>query len=93
MSAKLDKIGADLEKARAKWQIWEAKTKELEDLYKIQENAEICDIVHSYNLSSDQLAEFLRMVQTTMPETAAAQEKTNSFHNEEEDVNEDENEE
>lgn len=83
MSAKLNKIAAEMEKARAKWKEWEAKTKELEARYKEQENAEICDVTRSYNLSSAQLAELLRMVQTTLPETPAAQELTNSFHDEE----------
>lgn len=84
MSAKLDKIGADWEKARTKRMEWEAREKELETRYKEQENAEICDVAHFYNLSPDRLAELLRMVQTTLPESAEAQELTNSFHEEEE---------
>lgn len=84
MSAKLDKIGADWEKARTKRMEWETREKELEVRYKEQENAEICDITHSYNLSPDQLAELLRMVQTTLPESAEAQKVTDSFHEEEE---------
>ena len=74
MSAKLDKLGADLAKARAKWKEWEARAKELEARYQEQENVEICDIAHSYSLTPDQLAELLRMVKTTMPETAPAPE-------------------
>ena len=70
MSAKLDKLGADLAKARAKWKEWETRAKELEARYQEQENVEICDITHSYSLTPDQLAELLRMVKTTMPETA-----------------------
>ncbi|MCD8367367.1 MAG: DUF4315 family protein [Clostridiales bacterium] len=89
MSAKLNKIGADLEKARAKWREWEAKTKELEARYREQENTEICDITHAYNLTPDQLAELLRMMKETMPETAPAQEVTNSFIHEEEEAHED----
>lgn len=89
MSAKLNKIGVDLEKARAKWREWEAKTKELEARYREQENTEICDITHSYNLTPDQLAELLRMVKETMPETPKAQEVTNSFDHEEDEAHED----
>ncbi len=70
MSAKLDKLGADLAKARTKWKEWETRAKELEARYQEQENVEICDITHSYSLTPDQLAELLRMVKTTMPETA-----------------------
>ncbi len=88
MSAKLDKIGADLEKARAKWEEWEAKTKELEARYKEQENAEICDVTRSYNLTPDQLAQLLKLMQTTLPESAKAQEMTNSFKMEEENTDE-----
>ncbi len=83
MSAKLDKIGADLEKARARRMEWETREKELETRYKEQENAEICDVTRSYNLTPDQLAELLRMMQNTLPESAAAQETTNSFQGEE----------
>ena len=70
MSAKLDKLGVDLAKARAKWKEWEARAKDLEARYKEQENVEICDITHSYSLTPAQLAELLRMVNTTMPENA-----------------------
>ncbi|MCD8225411.1 MAG: DUF4315 family protein [Clostridiales bacterium] len=88
MSAKLDKIGADLEKARAKRMEWETREKELETRYKEQENAEICDVTRSYNLTPDQLAELLRMVQNTMPESVVARETTDSFHGEEEETHE-----
>ena len=52
MSAKLDKIGADREKARKKRDEWDAK-------YKEQENVEIQDIVHAASLTPDQLAELI----------------------------------
>lgn len=59
MSAKLDKIGADREKARKKRDEWDAKYKELDRKYKEQENVEIQDIVHAASLTPDQLAELI----------------------------------
>ena len=56
MSAKLDKIGADRDKARKKRDEWDAKYKELDRKYKEQENVEIQDIVHAASLTPDQLA-------------------------------------
>ena len=66
MSAKLDKIGADLEKARRKLTEWDAKVKELERKYREVENTEIQDLVHAANLNPDQLAELLRMFASDM---------------------------
>ncbi len=88
MSAKLERIGADLERARTKWHDWEAKAKELEAKYKEQENLEICDITHSYSLTPDQLARLLEIAKTMPPETAQAQAAMNDSMNEEDDGNE-----
>ena len=44
MSAKLDRIGADLEKARKKRAEWDAKVKDLERRYREEENSEIHEI-------------------------------------------------
>ncbi len=77
MSAKLKKIQADIEKARAKWEEWEARTKELEARYLEQENQEICDITHSYDLTPEQLSRLLTMIKNNLPETAPIQEALN----------------
>ena len=72
MSARLDKLGADLAKARAKRDEWDARAKELERKYKEVENTEIHEMVHAANLNPDQLAELLRMFASDMvpkPET------------------------
>lgn len=72
MSARLDKLGADLAKARAKRDEWDARAKELERKYKEVENTEIHEMVHAANLTPDQLAELLRMFASDMvpkPET------------------------
>ena len=61
MGAKLDRIGADLEKARRKRAEWDAKVKELERRYREEENSEIHELVHAANLNPDQLSELLRM--------------------------------
>lgn len=75
MGAKLERIGADLEKARKKRTEWEAKVKDLERRYREEENAEIHDMVHAANLNSEQLSELLRMFAADMvpkPETINA---------------------
>ncbi|WP_338845948.1 DUF4315 family protein [Clostridium perfringens] len=72
MGAKLDKIGADLEKARRKRAEWDAKVKDLERRYREEENSEIHELVHAANLNPDQLSELLRMFAADMvpkPET------------------------
>ena len=72
MSARLDKIGADLEKARRKRTEWDARVKELERKYREVENTEIQEMVHAANLTPDQLSELLRMFAADMvpkPET------------------------
>ena len=61
MGARLDKIGADLEKARKKQAEWTSRVKELERKYREVENSEIQEMVHAANLTPDQLADLLRM--------------------------------
>ncbi len=74
MSVKLEKIGADLERARDRWKAWEERTRELEQKYADQENAEICEITHSYNLNPDQLAYLLELAKGSAPESTAVRE-------------------
>ena len=72
MGAKLDIIGADLEKARRKRAEWDARVKDLERRYREEENSEIHELVHAANLTPDQLSELLRMFSADMvpkPET------------------------
>ena len=59
MSAKLDRIGADLEKARKKRAEWDVRVKDLERRYREEENSEIHEMVHAANLTPEQLAEVL----------------------------------
>lgn len=75
MGAKLDRIGADLEKARRKRAEWDARVKDLKPRYREEENSEIHDVVHAANLTPDQLSELLRMFASDMtpkPETINA---------------------
>ena len=58
MGAKLEKIGAELEKARAKRAALDVKIKNLEQKYQEEENTEIHDMVHAANLTPDQLAPY-----------------------------------
>lgn len=60
MSARLDKIGADWNRALKKAEEWAERAKELERKYKEVENSEIHDLVHQAQLTPDQLAEVLK---------------------------------
>lgn len=85
MSARLDKIGADLEKARRKRTEWDARVKELERKYREVENSEIQDMVHAANLTPDQLSELLRMFAADMvpkPETINSMNEQEEMQNE-----------
>ena len=61
MSAKLDKLHFELEKARRKKAEWDGKVKDLERRFREEENSEIHDMVHAANLTPDQLAKLLSM--------------------------------
>lgn len=69
MAGKLDKIGADLEKARAKRDEWDAKVKDLEQKYREAENTMIHEMVHAANLTPEQLAKIIQMAVTQAPGT------------------------
>ena len=60
MYAKLDKLREDLKKAVAKREAADAKVKQLEAKLK-EENQQIVSDVASYNLSPEQLAQFLQL--------------------------------
>ena len=57
---KLKKLGAELEKARARQAEWTAKVKDLERKYREAENTCIHDMVHAANLTPEHLAELIR---------------------------------
>ncbi len=62
MYEKLDKIRADLEKARQKRAEADNKVKQLEQRLKEAESSQILADVGAMNLSPEQLAQFLQMV-------------------------------
>ena len=68
MGIKLEKIGADLEKARKKRAEWDAKVKDLERRYREEENTEIHEMVHAATLTPEQLAELIRKSAVFMPQ-------------------------
>lgn len=61
MYAKLDKLREDLKKAVAKREAADAKVKQLEAKLKEEENQQIVSDVAFYNLSPEQLAQFLQL--------------------------------
>lgn len=60
MSKKLERIEADLARARAKREAWEQRVKELEQKYTEEENSEIHEVVRSFNLTPEELRELLK---------------------------------
>ncbi len=89
MSEKLDKIGADRDRAREKRDQWDARYKELCQKYIQQENTEIHELVRAQNMTPDQLAQVLAMLKNTLPgpgvtAAAPAADHHNTSRNEEE---------
>ena len=64
MSEKLDRIGADRDRAKEKRDLWDARYKELCQKYIQQENTEIHEMVRAQNMTPDQLAEVLKALQS-----------------------------
>ena len=61
MYAKLDKLRADLKKAVAKKEEAIARVKQIEEKLREEEAAQIVNDVTSYNMSPEQLAQFLKL--------------------------------
>ena len=104
MYAKLDKLRADLKKAVAKRDAADAKVKQLEVKLKEEENLQSVSDVVSYNLSPEQLVQFLQLAnsgrlqdmlsgQAPMPAATASDKETDAEEtdNEEEDFLDKEN--
>lgn len=72
MSEKLDRIGADRDRAKEKRDQWDARYKELCQKYIQQENTEIHEMVRAQNITPDQLAEVLKALQNGMFPSPAA---------------------
>lgn len=67
MGTKLDRLGADLAKARMKRDEWDKRVKDLERRYREEENSEIHDLVHAANLTPAQLADLLQLAADSVP--------------------------
>lgn len=102
MYAKLDKLREDLKKAVAKRDAAEAKVKRLEEKLREEENQQIVSDVASYNLTPEQLAQFLQLAnsgklqamisgQIPMPVEEHQQTSGNDQDEEEEELSDDEN--
>ena len=102
MYAKLDKLREDLKKAVAKKDAAEAKVKRLEEKLREEENQQIVSDVASYNLTPEQLAQFLQLAnsgklqamisgQIPMPVEEQQQTAGNDKEEEEEELSDDEN--
>lgn len=102
MYAKLDKLREDLKKAVAKRDAAEAKVKRLEEKLREEENQQIVSDVASYNLTPEQLAQFLQLAnsgklqamisgQIPMPVEEHQQTAGNNKDEEEEELSDDEN--
>ena len=102
MYAKLDKLREDLKKAVAKRDASEAKVKRLEEKLREEENQQIVSDVASYNLTPEQLAQFLQLAnsgklqamisgQIPMPVEEHQQTAGNDQDEEEEELSDDEN--
>ena len=81
LSTKRQKIGAELEKARAKRDEWERRVKALEVSYEEAKKTEINDIVEAANITPEELAALIRKMKTEMPgsvtdDTEAEEENT-----------------
>ena len=69
MSERLEKIAAEITKARKRKAAAEAKVKELEDKYREAKNVEIQDIVAKADLSPDALAVLIERSRKNLPQT------------------------
>ena len=67
MSAKLDRIGMERDKALKKREEWDARYKELDKRYREQENTEIHELVHAFHLTPEQLNQLLRQTAQSLP--------------------------
>lgn len=59
MATKLERLGMELEKARAKRDAWIKRADELEARYHEEENTVIHEMVHAANITPDQLAQII----------------------------------
>lgn len=86
---KLERIGADLERARAKQAEWTRRAKELEARYREEENSMIHSMVHAANLTPEQLARIIELAAKGAVGLCLAQPDAPATFDKEEEHNED----
>ena len=73
MSAKLEKLGADLKRAREKADEWMRRAKELEAQYNEQEKTDISDICRVYKMTPEKLKRLLETTGNGLPDPKLAE--------------------
>lgn len=86
---KLERIGADLERARVKQAEWTRRVKNLEVRYQDEENSRIHSMVHAANLTPEQLAQIIEMATKGTVGVYPAQDEAHANSDKEDDGNED----
>lgn len=86
---KLERIGADLERARVKQAEWARRVKDLEARYQEEENSRIHSMVHAANLTPEQLARIIEMATKGTVGVYPAQDEAPANSDKEDDGNED----
>lgn len=86
---KLERIGADLERARVKQAEWTRRVKDLEARYQEEENSRINSMVHAANLTPEQLARIIEMATKGTVGVYPAQDEAPVNSDKEDDGNED----
>ena len=71
MSAKLDRIGEERDKALRRRGEWEARYKELEKKYRGKGNTEGLDLVQAVNLPPEKWGQVLRQTAQSLPSPEA----------------------
>lgn len=73
MSTKLEKIGADLKRAREKADEWAKRAKELEAQYAEQEKTDLSDICRIYKMTPEKLKKLLETTGNGFPDPNLAE--------------------
>ena len=73
MSAKLEKLGADLTRAKEKAEEWMKRAKELQAQYDEQEKTDISDICRSFKMTPEKLKKLLEATGDGLPDPKLAE--------------------
>ena len=73
MSAKLERIGAELKRAREKAVEWSKRAEELEKQYNEQEKTDLSDICRIYKMTPEKLKRLLEQTGNGLPDPNLAE--------------------